>query len=190
LSALVGVWYRNFWGAGARTVLPYDERLRDLPRHLQQVEMESNGKSVTRDGIEIDDYSTAPVVFGECGTVGQHSFHQWLHQGTDVIPSDFIAIRKDSWGRPEHHGALMANLLAQAEALMVGSKNDAEPHRTNPGNRPSNILYLDELNPYNFGMLVAFYEHRTFVQGVIWGINPFDQWGVELGKKLASKVKI
>ncbi|MDD3288558.1 MAG: glucose-6-phosphate isomerase [Alphaproteobacteria bacterium] len=189
LSALIGVWYRNFWGAHGRAVMPYDERLRDLPRYLQQLEMESNGKSVTRDGEAIE-YQTAPITFGECGSVSQHSFHQWLHQGTDRIPSDFIGVIRDDWGLPEQHKALILNLKAQADALTYGYVDNKSPQLTNPGDRPCSILWLDGLDPYNFGLLLAFYEHRTFTQGVIWGINPFDQWGVQLGKKLAAKMEM
>lgn len=186
LLGLTGLWYRNFWGTANHAFLPYGERLRDLPRYLQQLEMESNGKSVTRDGAPVN-YSTAPAVLGECGTISQHSFHQWLHQGTAQTPSDFIGIQQDDLGQPEHHLALLANLKAQAEALMQG-RQEAEPHRSNPGNKPSTLLWLDRLNPFNLGMLLALFEHKVFVQGIIWQINSFDQWGVELGKKLAKEM--
>jgi len=153
---------------------------------LQQLDMESNGKRITRDGT-LSEVSTGPVIFGECGTVGQHSFHQWLHQGTDITPVDFIGIRADDAGKPEHHRVLLANLTAQAEALLRGRVMD-NPARTNPGDRPSTILWLDKLDPYNLGLLLALYEHKVFVQGAIWGINSFDQWGVELGKKLTNEM--
>jgi len=188
VMALTGIWYRNFWGLGCQAILPDSERLRDLPRYLQQLGMESNGKSVTREGAAVD-YATAPAIIGECGTIGQHSFHQWLHQGTDVTPCDFIGIREDDLGQPEHHKVLLANLRAQAEALMLGAQ-EADSHRTNPGNRPSTILWLDRLDPRGLGMLLALYEHKVFVQGVIWGINSFDQFGVELGKKLAKEIPV
>ncbi|MDD5586490.1 MAG: glucose-6-phosphate isomerase [Alphaproteobacteria bacterium] len=185
LMALAGIWNRNFRGSACLAVLPYSERLRDLPRYLQQLEMESNGKSVTREGEAVD-YATAPALFGECGTIGQHSFHQWLHQGTDVTPADFIGVREDDLGKPEHHRALLANMEAQAEALKLGRQAD-DPRRTNPGNRPSTLLWLDRLDPRGLGLLLALYEHKVFVQGVVWEINSFDQWGVELGKALAKE---
>ena len=183
LLALAGIWNRNFRGSTCHAILPYSERLRDLPRYLQQLEMESNGKSVTREGEAVD-YPTAPAIFGECGTISQHSFHQWLHQGTDVTPSDFIGILEDDLAQPEHHKVLLANLKAQAEALKLG-REGKDAQRTNPGNRPSTLLWLDRLDPRSLGLLIALYEHKVFVQGVILGINSFDQWGVELGKKLA-----
>ncbi len=185
LLGLTGLWYRNFWGTTNHAFLPYGERLRDFPRYLQQLEMESNGKSVTRDGSPVN-YSTSSAIIGECGTISQHSFHQWLHQGTDLTPLDFIGILQDDLGQPEHHAALLENLKAQAEALMQGCQ-EAETYRSNPGNKPSTLLWLDRLNPFNLGMLLALYEHKVFVQGIVWGINSFDQWGVELGKKLAGQ---
>ncbi len=185
MLALTGIWHRNFWDARSHAVLPYAERLRELPRFLQQLIMESNGKSVTRDGKAVD-YGTSPVIFGECGTVGQHSFHQMLHQGTDIIPCDFIGVKNRSGGAPEHHSALLANMEAQAEALMRGSR-EAEAFRANPGNRPSTTIWLDALCPRTLGALLAMYEHMTFAQGIVWNINSFDQWGVELGKKLAKE---
>jgi len=186
LAALNGIWYRNFRGAAALAVLPYSERLRNLPRFLQQLDMESNGKSVTREGEGVD-YETGPIVFGECGSVGQHSFHQWLHQGTSVIPVDFIGIRTDDMNAPENHAVLLAHMQAQAEALQAGRHPD-DPARVNPGNKPSTTLWLDALDPYHLGMLLAFYEHKVFCQGILWGINSFDQFGVELGKKLANEI--
>jgi glucose-6-phosphate isomerase len=188
LMALAGIWNRNFLGSACHAVLPYSERLRDLPRYLQQLEMESNGKSVTREGEALD-YPTAPALFGECGTIGQHSFHQWLHQGTDITPADFIGVREDDLNRLEHHRALLANMEAQAEALKLGRQAD-DPRRTNPGNRPSTLLWLDRLDPRGLGLLLALYEHKVFVQGVVWGINSFDQWGVELGKALAKEAML
>ena len=185
LLGLTGLWYRNFWGTTNHAFLPYGERLRDFPRYLQQLEMESNGKSVTREGAPVD-YPTAPAVIGECGTISQHSFHQWLHQGTDLTPSDFIGIRQDDLGQPEHHAALLANLKAQAEALMQG-REEPESCRSNPGNKPATLIWLDRLAPRDLGMLLALYEHKVFVQGIVWEINSFDQFGVELGKKLARK---
>lgn len=186
LMALAGIWNRNFGGSSCLAVLPYAERLRELPRYLQQLEMESNGKAVTREGEAVA-YATAPAIFGECGTIGQHSFHQWLHQGTDVTPCDFIGIYEDEFALPEHHRALLANLAAQAEALKLGRAHD-DPRRANPGNRPSTLLWLDRLDPRTLGLLIALYEHKVFVQGVLWGVNSFDQFGVELGKALAKEV--
>ena len=185
LAALIGVWYRNFWGTSALAILPYSERLRDLPRYLQQLDMESNGKSVTRDG-EMADYQTGPIIFGECGSVGQHSFHQWLHQGTGLVPADFIGVRNDDMNRPEHHVVLCAHMLAQVEALKSG-RQERDSARTNPGNKPTMVCWMERLDPFTLGALLAFYEHKVFVQGVIWGVNSFDQFGVELGKKLANE---
>lgn len=186
LMALTGVWYRNFYSTSAEAVLPYSERLRDLPRYMQQLNMESNGKSVTRDG-QIANYQTGPVVFGECGSVGQHSFHQWLHQGTGTVLSEFIGIEKDAYNQPEHHKILKAHMNAQMQALQSGSSEE-NPAQTNPGNKPSIAVWLDQLDPRHLGMLLALYEHKVFVQGVIWGINSFDQYGVQLGKKLADQI--
>jgi glucose-6-phosphate isomerase len=188
LLALLGVWQRNFMESSALAVLPYSERLRDLPRYLQQLEMESNGKSVTRDGATVN-YATAPVIFGECGTVGQHSFHQWLHQGYDMIPADFIAVREDDLHRPDHYRALLANMAAQASALAFGRPQAATPQDVYNGGRSSNLIMMDRLDPYCFGMLLALYEHKTFVQGIVWNINSFDQPGVELGKRMAHDLE-
>ena len=184
ILALLGVWNRNFLGASSLAVLPYAERLRDLPRYLQQLDMESNGKCVTRAGAPVD-YGTGPVIFGECGTVGQHSFHQWLHQGSDAIPADFIGIVKDDLGGPDHHKVLMLNLAAQMGALSFGQSEAPTPQDIYPGKRPSNLLLLEKLDPYRLGLLLALYEHKVFVQGIIWDINSFDQPGVELGKRMA-----
>ncbi len=185
LMALFGLWERNFRGASALAVLPYSERLRELPRYLQQLDMESNGKSVTRDGEKVD-YETGPIIFGECGSVGQHSFHQWLHQGTGTVLADFIGIRQDDMVRPEHHAVLLAHMRAQIEALKSG-RSEADPARTNQGNKPSNVIWLEKLCPFNLGQLLALYEHKIFCQGILWGLNSFDQFGVELGKKLAKE---
>jgi len=185
ILALLGIWNRNFLGSPALAVLPYSERLRDLPRYLQQLEMESNGKSVSLSGASID-YKTAPVIFGDCGTVAQHSFHQWLHQGTDPIPSDFIGVATDDLNQAEHHRILLMNLAAQMGALAFGQTKAAIPQDVYPGGRSSNLILLDRLDPYRLGLLLALYEHKTFVQGIIWDINSFDQPGVELGKRLAA----
>ncbi|NCC03681.1 MAG: glucose-6-phosphate isomerase [Proteobacteria bacterium] len=186
LFALLSLWYRSFWGTSAEAVLPYSERLRDLPRYLQQLNMESNGKSVTREGEAVD-YNTGPIIFGECGSVGQHSFHQWLHQGRDIVPAEFIGIAQDDQNRPEHHAVLSAHMKAQIEALRAG-RVDPDPARTNLGNKPTFVLTLPTLGPYPLGQLLALYEHKVFVQGVVWNLNSFDQFGVEHGKKLADKI--
>jgi len=183
--AMLGIWNRNFLGAASHAVLPYSERLRDLPRYLQQLEMESNGKSVTRDGKPTD-YETAPVIFGECGTVCQHSFLQGLHQGTDAVPADFIAVLQDDLDAPENHRVLLSNLAAQMGALAFGQKDAPLPQDRYAGNRPSTLILLDKLDPFHLGMLLAMYEHKVFVQGIIWEINSFDQPGVELGKRMAK----
>jgi glucose-6-phosphate isomerase len=184
MMAMLGIWNRNFLDAPALAILPYSERLRDLPRFLQQLEMESNGKSVTRAGVKTD-YETAPALFGDCGTVGQHSFHQWLHQGTTAIPADFIAVAADDLNEPQAHRALLSNLAAQMTALTFG-QNQAAAQDTYPGSRSSNLVMLAHLDPYRLGMLIALYEHKVFVQGVIWELNSFDQPGVELGKRMAK----
>ena len=185
MLGLLGIWNRNFLGSAALAVLPYCERLRDLPRFLQQLEMESNGKSVTRDGVSVD-YGTSPIVFGECGTVGQHSFHQCLHQGTDPVPADFIGVVADDLGKPEAHRALLANMVAQMGAFAFGQPQAATPQDVYAGKRSSNLIMLDKLDPYRLGMLLALYEHKVFVQGIVWDINSFDQPGVELGKRMAK----
>jgi glucose-6-phosphate isomerase len=178
--ALLEIWYVNFFGAQSRAVIPYSEDLRDLPAYLQQLEMESNGKRVDRDGNEVD-YATAPVVWGAAGTSSQHSFHQLLHQGTQLVPVDFIVIARDADSAAGR--ALAANALAQSAALAFG--NAGAPHKTLPGNRPSSTLLLERLTPRALGALIATYEHKVFVEGVVWGLNSFDQWGVEHGKTLA-----
>ena len=205
LMALLGVWYANFFGAASQAVLPYDQYLHRFPAYLQQGDMESNGKAVDRDGNRVG-YSTGPVIWGEPGTNGQHAFFQLIHQSTQLIPCDFIGAANPAHPEGDHHAKLMANFFAQTEALMRG-KTEAEareeleaqglstkavdelaPHKVFPGNRPSNTILLDRLTPHSLGMLVAAYEHKIFVQGVIWRINSFDQWGVELGKVLAKTI--
>jgi len=188
LMALVGVWNINFLGMKNLAILPYDQRLRILPAMLQQLDMESNGKRVGIDGETVD-CATAPVVFGESGTNGQHSFHQLLHQGTVVIPADFIVIAEPAHDLGGHQEKLLSHALAQSQALMAGrtlEEADGNPHRVFPGNRPSNTIVLKRLDPSTVGKLIALYEHKVLVQGAIWGINSFDQWGVELGKELAG----
>ncbi|MFL6662188.1 MAG: glucose-6-phosphate isomerase [Rhizobacter sp.] len=203
LLALVDVWYRNFHGCMSRSVAPYHQGLKRLPAYLQQLEMESNGKRVDLDGRDLP-FSTSPVVWGEPGTNGQHAYFQMLHQGTDVIPVEFILVKRPTHALTELHAKLLANGLAQSQALMIG-KSTAEAlreqaptasrsldpqvlarHRTFPGNRPSTTLLLDQLTPASLGALIAMYEHRVFASGALWGINSFDQWGVELGKALAG----
>jgi len=184
---LLDVWYRNFHQFTSRSIAPYHSALRRLPAYLQQLEMESNGKQVDLAGRPLP-YGTSPVLWGEPGTNGQHAYFQMLHQGTDVVPVEFVAVKKARHTLPGHHPALLANVLAQAQALMVG-KADAGGHRNFPGNRPSTFLVLDELTPTSFGALIALQEHRVFVSGALWGINSFDQWGVELGKVLAKDIE-
>jgi glucose-6-phosphate isomerase len=197
LMGLLTVWYANFFAAPSVAVLPYDQYLKRFPAYLQQLTMESNGKGVTLDGTPVD-YATSPVYWGEPGTNGQHSFYQLLHQGTHLIPCDFIAFREALNPLGDHHRLLLANVLAQAEALAFG-KSAAEvraegvaaelvPHKVFTGNRPSNLLLAERLTPGVLGQLVALYEHSVYVQGVIWDVNPFDQWGVELGKALAQRI--
>lgn len=188
ILALIGVWNATFLGARSHAILPYGYRLRHLPRFLQQLEMESNGKNVTRNGVAVSG-TTAPVIFGELGTDGQHTFYQLLHQGSDLVSCDFIAAAKSDNGLDNYHSKLLANFLAQSEALMLGrAAPTGEPHRNFPGNRPSNSIVVRRVNPRTLGMLVALYEHKVFVQGVIWGINSFDQWGVELGKEMSQRI--
>jgi glucose-6-phosphate isomerase len=184
--ALLDVWYRDFHGFASRSVAPYHSGLRRLPAYLQQLEMESNGKRVDREGRELP-FATSPVVWGEPGTNGQHAYFQMLHQGTDVVPVEFIAIRRAEHDLAEHHPQLLANVLAQSAALMQG-KSDPGGHKHFPGNRPSTVLLLDRLDPRSLGALIALYEHRVFCAGALWGINSFDQWGVELGKVLAKDI--
>ncbi len=205
LMGLLGIWYGNFFGTGSNAVFPYDQYLHRFPAYLQQLEMESNGKRVDRGGNPVD-YDTGMVMWGEPGTNGQHAFYQLIHQGTRMIPADFIAPLHSQNPLGEHHNILLANCFAQTEALMVG-KTAAEaraelqaqalqgealeallPHKVFPGNKPTNTLLFDRLDPHTLGMLIAIYEHKVFVQSVVWNINPFDQWGVELGKQLAGKI--
>jgi glucose-6-phosphate isomerase len=202
---LLDVWYRNFLGAGSRSVAPYHQGLRRLPAYLQQLEMESNGKSVDLEGHALP-FATSPVVWGEPGTNGQHAYFQMLHQGTDLIPVEFIAVKEPTHGIPGLHHKLLANCLAQSQALMLG-KTTAEAalerpptaspdlaadvvarHRTFAGNRPSTTLLLERLDPFALGALIALYEHRVFTSAAVWGINAYDQWGVELGKALCNQL--
>ncbi|MDT8893519.1 glucose-6-phosphate isomerase [Halomonas sp. I1] len=188
LMALIGIWYINFQGAETHAIVPYDQALHQLPAFLQQLDMESNGKSVDIFGHPVD-YKTGPIVWGQTGSNGQHAFFQLLHQGTRYVPIDFIASLKPEPGVEDHHFALLTNMLAQANAFMEGSQEGSrlDPYSC-PGNRPSSTLLLDELTPKNLGALIALYEHKVFVQGVIWNINSFDQWGVQLGKRIAGEI--
>jgi glucose-6-phosphate isomerase len=197
LLGLLTVWYRDFFGAQTLGVMPYEQYLKRFPAYLQQLTMESNGKHVTLDGAAVD-YDTGPIVWGEPGTNGQHSFYQLIHQGTTLIPCDFIAFHRTLNPLGRHHDLLLANVFAQAEALAFGKTADevraegtAErlvPHRTFEGNRPTSVILADRLTPETLGTLVALYEHSVFTQGVIWHIDSFDQWGVELGKQLAQRI--
>ena len=187
MLALAHVFNRNGLGRPVRVVEPYSERLGLLAAYLQQLEMESNGKRVTEAGRPVD-RATSTAVFGNAGTNDQHAFFQMLHQGTDVIPVDFVAVTRSDEGPPRQHAMLLANAVAQAEALMTGSANAAEPHRDFPGDRPSSFILLDRLTPQALGALLALYEHKVFVEGVLWGVDSYDQWGVELGKTLANRV--
>ncbi len=204
--ALLGVWYSNFLGAQSHAILPYDQYLHRFPAYFQQGDMESNGKGVDRGGERVD-YDTGPVIWGEPGTNGQHAFYQLIHQGTRLIPADFIAPMESHNPVGNHHMLLLSNFFAQTEALMKG-KTAAEasaelereglsgaalkallPHKCFPGNRPTNSILIDKLTPHNLGALIALYEHKIFTQGIIWNINSFDQWGVELGKQLAKAIQ-
>ena len=185
--ALIDIWYRNFHGFTSRSIAPYHHALRRLPAYLQQLEMESNGKRVDAEGEALS-FATSPVLWGEPGTNGQHAYFQMLHQGTDIVPVEFVAVRKPEHSLAGHHDLLLANAVAQAQALMLG-RTDSGGHRNFPGNRPSTFLLLDGLTPTSLGALIALQEHRVFVSGSIWGINSFDQWGVELGKVLARDVE-
>jgi glucose-6-phosphate isomerase len=188
ILALIGIWYINFLGAETQAVIPYDQAMHQFPSFLQQLDMESNGKSVDMDGKPVN-YATGPIVWGQTGSNGQHAFFQLLHQGTRFVPIDFIASLRADEGNEEHHFALLTNMLAQANAFMNGDSREGPKDFTScPGNRPSNVLLMDELSPRNLGALVALYEHKVFVQGAIWNINSFDQWGVELGKRLATDI--
>ena len=184
---LLDVWYRNFHRFTSRCIAPYHSALKRLPAYLQQLEMESNGKSVDLDGQPVP-FGTSPVLWGEPGTNGQHAYFQMLHQGTDVIPVEFLAVRDAAHNLEGHHEKLLANALAQAQALMLG-KNDAGGHKHFNGNRPSSFFVFDQLTPEALGAFLALYEHRVFTSGAVWGINSFDQWGVELGKVLARDIE-
>jgi glucose-6-phosphate isomerase len=185
LLGLLGIWNSNFLGASTVAVLPYAQYLKRFPAYLQQLTMESNGKHVTLDGQRVD-YQTGPIYWGEPGTNGQHSFYQLIHQGTRLVPCDFIGFCRPLNPLGEQHDLLMANLFAQSEALAFGKSAD-QPYRDFEGNRPSNTLLAESLTPHTLGALVALYEHSVFVQGAIWNIDSFDQWGVELGKALAVR---
>ena len=197
IMGLLGAWYTTYLGAESYAVLPYDQYLHRLPAYLQQLDMESNGKGVDKKGQKVA-YATGPILFGEPGTNGQHSFYQLIHQGTHLIPVDFIAPIYSLNETGRHHDILLANVIAQSEALMRGKTPDevraegvAEElvaFKTFSGNRPSNVLLFDKMTPKTFGSLIALYEHKVFVQGVLWHINSFDQFGVELGKQLAKKI--
>ncbi len=188
VSALSSYWYREFFNANSTAVVPYSQRLNLLPSFLQQLTMESLGKSVDLQGNPVD-YRTGDVIWGTAGTNGQHSYFQLLHQGTEFIPVDFIACaNSDSTGSADAHNHLLANCFSQSLALMEGHRDTTASHKNVAGNKPSNTLLLERLNPYNLGMLLAFYEHRVYTLSVVWNINAFDQWGVELGKKLSAKV--
>jgi glucose-6-phosphate isomerase len=205
LLGLVDIWYRNFHGFGSRSVAPYHQGLARFPAYLQQLEMESNGKRVDMAGNAVP-FATSPVVWGEPGTNGQHAYFQMLHQGTDVVPVEFIAVRKPSHALADQHTKLLANCLAQSQALMLGktaddARGESAPtaaadfdrdalarHRSFPGNRPSTTLVLEALTPRSLGALIALHEHRVFTSGAAWGINTFDQWGVELGKALTNQL--
>ncbi|MBD8093346.1 glucose-6-phosphate isomerase [Pseudomonas fluorescens] len=205
LLGLLGVWYGNFWGAQSHAILPYDHYLRNITKHLQQLDMESNGKSVRQDGTPVST-DTGPVIWGGVGCNGQHAYHQLLHQGTQLIPADFIVPIVSFNPVSDHHQWLYANCLSQSQALMLGkTRGEAEaelrekglpeaevqklaPHKVIPGNRPSNTIVVERISPRRLGALVAMYEHKVFVQSVVWGINAFDQWGVELGKELGKGV--
>ncbi len=186
LLAAVGLWNANFLGIRVHAVLPYAQRLASLPGYLQQLEMESNGKRVGADGEPVA-FPTCPAIFGEAGTLGQHAFYQWLHQGTDAASCDFVVVARAMGTREPEHAMLLAHALAQSEALMTG-RSTGDPHRDCPGNRPSTTIALASLDPASLGALVALYEHKTFAQGMLWGLNPFDQFGVELGKEIAGRI--
>ena len=205
LLSLLEVWYVNFFAAGNHVVLPYDNSLQKLPDFLQQLTMESNGKRVSKAGTGLD-YATGPVLWGSAGTMGQHSFHQLLHQGSELCPADFIIPLTTHTGMTQQHSRLVANGLAQSRTLMVGRSEaqaresltargvdaaraqELAPHLTMPGNRPNSVITMPALTPQTLGALLALYEHRTYCSGVLWGINSFDQWGVELGKEIGTQI--
>ncbi|KAH9256804.1 glucose-6-phosphate isomerase [Batrachochytrium salamandrivorans] len=207
--ALLGVWYNNFFGAQTHAILPYDQYMHRFPAYFQQGDMESNGKSTSRDNKPITDYSTGPIIWGEPGTNGQHAFYQLIHQGTKMVPADFLApvVSQNPISNNRHHEILLSNFFAQTEALMKGKTEEevstelkkagvTDPvayqiqlaHKQFSGNRPTNSILYQKLTPFNLGSLIALYEHKIFVQGIIWNINSFDQWGVELGKQLAQAI--
>jgi glucose-6-phosphate isomerase len=205
ILALLGVWYNNFFDADSHAILPYDQHMHRLPAYIQQLDMESNGKRVTRDGEAVD-YSTGPIVWGKSGTNGQHAFYQLIHQGTKLIPTDFLAPVDTLNPIGQHHTMLLSNFFAQTEALMLGKNKDEVrteleteglsgdtldallPHKVFPGNRPSNSILFQKLLPHTLGALIAIYEHKIYAQSVVWNLNAFDQWGVEFGKQLAGKI--
>ena len=207
IMAMLGIWYSNFFGAATHAILPYDQYMSRFAAYFQQGDMESNGKRVDRSGHEIDDWTTGPIVWGEPGTNGQHAFYQLLHQGTRLVPCDFIAPLETHNPLGRHHEVLLANFFAQTEALMRGKTaeearaeveaqrlpreriEELVPHKTFPGNRPTSSIVFPKLTPRTLGMLIALYEHKIFVQGVVWNIYSFDQWGVELGKQLAKRIE-
>jgi len=207
ILAVLGIWYGNFYGAETHALLPYDQYMHRFAAYFQQGDMESNGKYVVRAGNKVN-YSTGPIVWGEPGTNGQHAFYQLIHQGTRIIPCDFIApVKSHNSDQKGHHDLLLCNFLAQTEALMKGKdrqtvdkelkaagKSDAEikrigPHKEFTGNRPTNSIMVDSVNPFTLGAMIAMYEHKIFTQGIIWDINSYDQWGVELGKQLAKAIE-
>ncbi len=205
VMAMLGIWYNNFYGAESMAILPYDQNMHRFPAYMQQADMESNGKSINRDGKAVE-YSTGPVIFGEIGIAGQHAFYQLLHQGTKLVPADMLASIQNFQGIARHHRALMSNVFAQTEAMMTGrnadeviaelqaeGKSAAEieqllPYKIFDGNKPTNTFLFATLDPKTLGSLIALYEHKIFVQGVVWNLNSFDQWGVELGKKMATSI--
>jgi glucose-6-phosphate isomerase len=205
ILALLGVWYNNFFDADSHAILPYDQHMHRFPAYIQQLDMESNGKRVTRIGETVD-YSTGPIVWGKPGTNGQHAFYQLIHQGTKLIPTDFLAPVDSIIPIGQHHTLLLANFFAQTEALMLGKNKDEArteleteglsgdaleallPHKVFPGNRPSNSILFQKLLPHTLGALIAIYEHKIYAQSVVWNLNAFDQWGVEFGKQLAGKI--
>ena len=197
ITAMLSIWYNNFFNADSEAIIPYSQYLRELPAYLQQAVMESNGKSIDRFGKKVD-YQTGNIIWGGVGTNAQHAFFQLIHQGTKLIPADFIAFKKSLYGNNAQHDKLISNFLAQSEALLSGKTkdqvvseiNDKEiiPYKIFPGNRPTNTIFIDKLTPENLGKLIAMYEHKIFVQGIMWNIYSFDQFGVELGKKLAGRI--
>lgn len=202
ILALVGIWYNNFFGAESQAILPYDQYMHRFPAYFQQGDMESNGKYISRSGERVQT-SSGPIIWGEPGTNGQHAFYQLIHQGTKLIPCDFLAPIEthNPIANGKHHEILLSNFFAQTEALMVGkteeqvrqemgpkADDNVVPHRVFQGNKPTNSIMFQKLNPSTLGALIAMYEHKIFVQGIIWDINSFDQWGVELGKQLAKAI--